>query len=193
MRKNRISASRPDRAQNHAAPAMKGRWFSCGVVDRFSRSFTAVSRADFHKLLQFNKTSLRRRGRAAVSLPTPAEAIDQFGSGPFIHGPTDERVQILMDHVAGGRTQALRALSESAKRSNGQPQLRFERLAKFPLPRSETGQAGSVYRAAPSILIVRDGRKNFFQNRLGFQNIRLGEHIGGTIDAKIRTDSRSRW
>ncbi len=71
------------------------------------------------------------------------------------------------------------------QRRDGKLQFLLERLAKIPLPRTETGEAGAVDRASPSVLIIGDGRENLFEHRGGIEDVRFGQHFGGAIDAEI--------
>ena len=72
--------------------------------------------------------------------------------------------------------------SESTGNRNSGSSASRNSLSRAPKP---ARRARSIV-AAPSVLIIGDGRKNFFQHGLRFEDVRFGQHIGGAINAKVR-------
>src|SRR5271170_8477238 len=64
-------------------------------------------------------------------------------------------------------------------------QFRGKRAAKNFFARTETGDERAVGGASPSVLKVRDGRKDFIEHVLGIEGGGFAGHFGGAIDAEI--------
>src|ERR1700691_6320144 len=74
-------------------------------------------------------------------------------------------------------------------RQSGDGALQFggKGAAKNFFARAETGDKGAVGSAAPSVLKIGDGRKDFIEHVLGIERGGFAGHFGGAIDAKIAT------
>ena len=70
------------------------------------------------------------------------------------------------------------------ERSNRTTELASEKFAKFFEPFPKARKADVAEAAAPGVLKISDGGKNFIEQRLGIEMIGGSRHVCGTIEAE---------